>query len=113
MAAGLLLIYTLAASTIFGCKQTTINLTSLYMVLLQIHTKEEKNSLHVISLSLTVNDTSECNIWLVICWSLIHLFLSFKVNEWSLKIRKEMRVIDRQIRGEKKYFKATLRLCEA
>uniref|UniRef100_A0A8C7RB85 Charged multivesicular body protein 3 n=1 Tax=Oncorhynchus mykiss TaxID=8022 RepID=A0A8C7RB85_ONCMY len=26
------------------------------------------------------------------------------VNEWSLKIRKEMRVIDRQIRGEKKSF---------
>ncbi|XP_070983980.1 charged multivesicular body protein 3 isoform X1 [Oncorhynchus clarkii lewisi] len=30
------------------------------------------------------------------------------VNEWSLKIRKEMRVIDRQIRGEKKSFKAIL-----
>lgn len=26
--------------------------------------------------------------------------MSFQINEWSLKIRKEMRVIDRQIRGE-------------
>lgn len=26
--------------------------------------------------------------------------VSFQVNEWSHKIRKEMRVIDRQIRGK-------------
>uniref|UniRef100_A0A8C7D204 Charged multivesicular body protein 3 n=2 Tax=Oncorhynchus TaxID=8016 RepID=A0A8C7D204_ONCKI len=34
------------------------------------------------------------------------------VNEWSLKIRKEMRVIDRQIRGEKKSFKDTFESME-
>uniref|UniRef100_A0A8C8CPU7 Charged multivesicular body protein 3 n=2 Tax=Oncorhynchus tshawytscha TaxID=74940 RepID=A0A8C8CPU7_ONCTS len=79
-----------AVSTIFGCKQTN-NLKHVFMVLSKIccvYTTFPR--------TFTVNST--VNVIFYSFFTLNSIFLSFKVNEWSLKIRKEMRVIDRQIR---------------